>query len=79
MEWFVPSRTVLKNERLAEAVQRVAKPELGCNVEIVERLGTYEHVYKTSEVADVNRQHYVANVFIVNPIGGVEETDDQLA
>ena len=78
-EWFVPGGTVLKNERLVEAVQRVAKTELGCKVEIVERLGAYEHFYETSEVEGVDSKHYVANAFVVEPVAEVEATDDQHA
>lgn len=78
-KWFVPGGTVLKNERLVDAVQRVARMELGCEVEIVERLGTYEHFYETSEVEDIDSKHYVANAFVVEPIEEVKVTDDQHA
>jgi colanic acid biosynthesis protein WcaH len=78
-EWFVPGGTVLKNEQLREAVQRVAKTELGCEVEIVDRLGAYEHFYETSEVENVDSKHYVANAFVVEPVEEVEATDDQHA
>lgn len=76
-EWFVPGGTVLKNEQLSEAVQRVAKTELGCEVKIIDRLGAYEHFYETSEVEGVDSKHYVAIAFVVEPVGRIEATDDQ--
>ncbi|QRV15801.1 NUDIX domain-containing protein [Haloterrigena salifodinae] len=76
-EWFVPGGTVLKNERLTDAVQRVAKLELGCEVEIRERLGAFEHFYETSDVDGVDSKHYVANAFVVEPLKDIAESDDQ--
>jgi len=76
-EWFVPGGTVLKNERLSEAVHRVATEELGCAVDIVESLGTFEHFYETSELPEVDSKHYVANGFIVRPKSEPVVGDDQ--
>jgi len=64
-EWFVPGGTVLKNERLTEAVHRVAETKLGCEVVIHNKLGVFEHFYDTSEVNGVDSKHYVANAFVV--------------
>lgn len=66
-EWFVPGGTVLKNERLEDAVHRVAREELGVDVTIRDRLGAYEHFYDTSEFDDVDSKHYLANAFVVEP------------
>lgn len=76
-EWFVPGGTVLKNERLEEAVQRVARTEIGCEIQITDRLGVYEHFYETSEIDGVGSKHYLANAFVVEPTGRVELSDDQ--
>lgn len=78
-EWFVPGGTVLKGERLAEAVHRVAEEELGIDVEIESRLGTYEHFYDAADVEGVDGKHYVATAFVVTPVGAERETprDDQ--
>ncbi|ELZ31366.1 GDP-mannose mannosyl hydrolase [Halogeometricum pallidum JCM 14848] len=76
-EWFVPGGTVLKNERLTEAIHRVAEMELGCEVKICERLGTFEHFYDTSEVEGVETKHYLANAFVVEPLQPVDAVDDQ--
>lgn len=69
-EWFVPGGTVLKGERLEAAVHRVAREELGVDVEIEERLGTYEHFYDASEVPGVDSKHYLATAFVVTPVDG---------
>ena len=76
-EWFVPGGTVFKNERLEDAVRRVAQDELGCDVDIVDFLGTYEHFYDTSEVDGVGSKHYLANAFLVEPLSPVEPADSQ--
>jgi colanic acid biosynthesis protein WcaH len=57
-EWFVSGGTVLKNERLSGAVQRVVRAEMGCEVDILDELGAFEHFYETSEVEGVDtKQH----------------------
>jgi colanic acid biosynthesis protein WcaH len=76
-EWFVPGGVVFKNERLTDAVDRVARTELGTDVKIIERLGAFEHFYETSEVDGVDTKHYVANAFVVEPTGPIDATDDQ--
>jgi colanic acid biosynthesis protein WcaH len=67
-EWFVPGGTVLKNEQLIEAVHRVAEMEVGCDVEIQEQLGVFEHFYDASDVDGIDSKHYVANGFVVEPL-----------
>ena len=64
-EWFVPGGRVHKGERLEAAVHRVAREELGIEVEIVESLGVYEHLYSESDVTDSGGKHYLANGFVV--------------
>ncbi|KAB1187527.1 MULTISPECIES: GDP-mannose mannosyl hydrolase [Haloferax] len=64
-EWFVPGGTVMKNETLTDAVHRVAREELGSDVTIEERLGTFEHFYDTSEIEGVDSKHYLATAFVV--------------
>lgn len=78
-EWFVPGGTVFKNERLPEAVHRVAEEELGTDVGIDCRLGTYEHFYDTADVESDNGKHYLANAFVVEPASNSFETDEQHA
>lgn len=76
-EWFVPGGTVRKNERLTEAVDRIADAELGVAVEIDERLGVYEHFYDTSDVDGVDSKHYVAIGYAVTPASTEFTGDDQ--
>jgi len=46
--WFVPGGRILKNELIAEAFERIAKDELGINLEYTDShfLGVFEHLYK---------------------------------
>lgn len=65
-EWFVPGGVVRKNETRVEAVNRVAEEELGQNVVIGERTGTFEHFYDVSEFDDIDSKHYLERVIGVN-------------
>lgn len=78
-EWFVPGGVVFKNERLPEAVQRVADTEFGCEVRLERYLGVFEHFYDTADVEGVEDKHYVAHAYVVHP--GTEDfaSDDQHA
>jgi len=74
-EWFVPGGRVHRGERLADAVQRVAREELGTSVTVERRLGAYEHLYDESEIDGVDGKHYVPVGFVVTPDGPVEPDD----
>jgi len=76
-EWFVPGGRVYKGERLAEAVHRVAREELGVGVEIGERLGAYEHLYDEADVDGAGGKHYLANGFLVHTDATEFDPDDQ--
>lgn len=76
-EWFVPGGRVRKGERLVEAVHRVAREELGVEVEIEERLGAYEHLYDDAETPDAGGKHYLANGFLVSTDATEFDLDDQ--
>nr|EGQ39863.1 MAG: ADP-ribose pyrophosphatase [Candidatus Nanosalinarum sp. J07AB56] len=76
--WFVPGGRVRKNEGLREAAKRVSKEETGLDVDIVEKLGSYQHFYDESDVGAESGKHYIANAFIVSPREGEElEKDEQ--
>ncbi|SFR66925.1 GDP-mannose mannosyl hydrolase [Halogeometricum limi] len=77
--WFVPGGTVWKGERLTDALQRVARGELGTEVSVERRLGTFEHFYDTSEFDDVVGKHYLATAFLVRPESDELRPDDQHA
>lgn len=74
-EWFVPGGRVHKHERLVEAARRVASEELGVNIEIVEGLGAYEHLYHEAEIDGAGGKHYLANGFVVETDVGIEEME----
>jgi colanic acid biosynthesis protein WcaH len=76
-EWFVPGGRVHKGERLTEAVQRVARAELGTGVTVERELGVYEHFYETADVEDAGGKHYVPTAYVVRTTDGSFELDDQ--
>ena len=76
-EWFVPGGRVRKGERLEDAVHRVAEEELGIEVEIVESLGAYEHLYRESDVDASGGKHYLANGFVVRSVADSFTLDGQ--
>lgn len=76
-EWFVPGGTVLKRETLVDAVHRVAQEELGSDVVVDERLGTFEHFYDTAATEGVDSKQYLATAFIITPKRKALESDDQ--
>ncbi|WP_226010801.1 GDP-mannose mannosyl hydrolase [Halomicrobium salinisoli] len=78
-EWFVPGGTVFKNECLREAAHRVAKEELGTDIAIDRKLGTYQHFYDTADVETSDGKHYLATAFVVRPESGQLQSDEQHA
>jgi len=76
-EWFVPGGRVHKDERLDDAIDRVARAELGVEVEVESRLGTYEHLWTESEFDDVATKHYVTHGVVVTPRADRLDPDDQ--
>ena len=43
--WFVPGGRIWKNERVQEALQRIAQRELGVALGATRLLGAYDHIY----------------------------------
>ncbi|MXR50436.1 NUDIX domain-containing protein [Halovenus sp. WSH3] len=78
-EWFIPGGRVLKNETRTEAVHRIAKHELGVEVDVIESLGAFEHIYDTAEIEGVESKHYLANGYVVDPKTEQFQPDDQHA
>lgn len=76
-EWFVPGGRVRKGERLEDAVHRVAEEEVSIEVEIVESLGAYEHLYRESDVDGSGGKHYLANGFVVRHVAGEIVSNEQ--
>lgn len=48
--WFVPGGRILKNERIANAFERIIKDELGLEISYdqAEFVGVFEHLYPTN-------------------------------
>lgn len=62
--WHIPGGFINYNERIADAVKRVARRETGADVEIVKPLGIYEYIN-----ADP-RGHMIAHAHVVKIVGG---------
>ncbi|MFB6284784.1 MAG: NUDIX domain-containing protein [Halobacteria archaeon] len=76
--WFVPGGRIYKNELLRDTVDRIADEEVGLDVEVIERIGAYQHFYDESDVGASSGKHYVAIGYVVSPVGDDEPvTDDQ--
>lgn len=78
-EWFWPGGRLYKGETFEAAVHRIAREELGLNVEIFDRLGVYSHYWDSSAVAGEPSRHTVNVVFLVRPAetNPTIELDDQ--
>lgn len=66
-EWFWPGNRLYKGEALDDAARRVARAELGLEVELTGRLGVYSHCWETSSVPGVDTRHTVNVVFRARP------------
>ena len=76
-EWFVPGGSVLKGETREEAVHRVAREELGCDVVIDQCLGVYDHFYDAAASEGVESKQYLATAYVVTPTDDVFCSDNQ--
>lgn len=78
--WFVPGGRIRKNERLSEAMQRIAEAELGISIKLseAELLGVYEHIYDDNffEEEGINT-HYVVLGYAYELDDSIEVTLDQ--
>lgn len=76
-EWFVPGGRIQKRETVESAVHRIATEELGIEIEIVEQLGAYEHIYDTADVDSGDGKHYIPIGFAVESRSEEIQTDKQ--
>ena len=65
--WCVPGGRVLKNERLEQAVRRKAKEEVGLEIEIIKKIGSYELFFDKGPLPLKTGIHDIAIVFLVKP------------
>jgi colanic acid biosynthesis protein WcaH len=63
--WFWPGGRLYKGERLDDCARRVAREELGVDVDVVGRVGVYSHFWDTSSVAGADSRHTVNVAFHV--------------
>ena len=58
--WFVPGGRIHKNERVAEALQRISKRELGVTISEAKLLGVFDHIYPDNFLGATGvNTHYV--------------------
>jgi colanic acid biosynthesis protein WcaH len=69
-QWWIQGGRVWKNEKIQDAVQRLAKREIGSEVEIINEIGTYEVFFNESPLEGVETGiHDLALCFLVKPKG----------
>ena len=63
--WFVPGGRVYKNERLADALTRIGKVELGADLDMEKCrfFGLYEHFYPDNAFSREFGTHYVVAAY----------------
>ena len=66
--WFVPGGRILKDEKMCDAFMRIAKAELGIQLNIVQAkfLGIFEHFYDDNFSIDDFTTHYVVLGYELN-------------
>ena len=66
-QWWIQGGRVFKNETFSQAVQRLAKREIGIEVEILNQIGTYEVFFEQGILPTKTGIHDVAVCFLVKP------------
>jgi colanic acid biosynthesis protein WcaH len=64
-EWFWPGGRLYKGEELPAAARRIAREELGVDVELVDRIGVYSHFWDSSSVSGADSRHTVNIAYLV--------------
>ena len=76
-QWWIQGGRVFKNETFSQAVQRLAKREIGIEVEIITQIGTYEVFFEQGIFETKSGIHDVAVCFLVKPKDSTEIELDQ--
>jgi colanic acid biosynthesis protein WcaH len=66
--WFVPGGRIRKNEKIAEAIERITSAELGIAISLsdAQLFGVYDHIYEDNCLGvDGVNTHYVVMAFKV--------------
>ena len=66
-QWWIQGGRVFKNETFAQAVQRLAKREIGIEADIIKQIGAYEVFFLQGILPTKTGIHDVAVVFLVKP------------
>lgn len=67
-EWFWPGSRLYKGERTRQAAHRVAREELGIEIELTDLFGVYSHFWdRSAQSPDVSR-HTVNVVYRARPV-----------
>lgn len=67
-KWWVQGGRIFKNESLQEALQRLARREIGSDVKILKQIGAYDYFSKVSVFPQVKSgTHCVVVCFLVEP------------
>ncbi len=72
-KWAIPGGTVLYKEPISDAIQRVAKEELGVQVTVGQQLGYIEYF---SEEKERGFGYTIALMFLVTPLSGAFQMDE---
>jgi colanic acid biosynthesis protein WcaH len=78
-EFWVPGGRLHKNERLADAVRRKMREEIGVDVEIIENVGFFEEFFHDTEQDADGGVHSISVVYRVRPLSYEIKLDDQSA
>jgi len=68
-QWWVQGGRIFKHELLEEALQRLAKREIGSEIKIIRKMGAYEYHSHTKAAFGVKTgTHAVVVVYLVKPL-----------
>lgn len=66
--WWIQGGRIFKHEKLKEALQRLAKREIGSEVRIIKKLGAYEYHSDKANFGIKSGTHAVVVVYLVEPV-----------
>src|SRR3989338_81614 len=67
-QWWVQGGRIFKHEKLEEALQRLAKREIGSEVKIIRKMGSYEYHSVKAAFGVKTGTHAVVVVYLVKPV-----------
>jgi colanic acid biosynthesis protein WcaH len=77
--WFVPGGRIRKNERVADALLRISRRELGVEILQAKLLGVFDHLYPDNFLGapGVSTHYVVLGMEAAWPEGASVQADDQ--